>query len=434
MSPSPTQQKPWEVFDTRILPHLRAAMVFKELPIKKKTVRGWWCSCPFHNDTRTSLLLNPKNLLWYCFDGCGGGGPIEFVQKLHGTDWLGSFLKLAEQAHIDISPPDTGEDRWTDDDFRLCSDQYRRYLLMELFARHTQDELLSESSQAQLARDYLKRRGFSLEVVQALSLGLYTRQEEVGEFLEKRGQNFDEASALGIFHPQMVGRITSQWRDVHGRVINMWGRLMHESRPGQSTYVHLPCNAQLPPFGSVSVPFNLDRAARADKRDLIMFETPFKALLPYTIGLGFRIGPFPISSHSGLVKDQIDVLTDYLGEDGSLTLCMDYAPRTYGTERDRTMTIANMLNDLPFKLFVVDPIIMAEKKYTEPMEPDKFIMTHGGLTHGLDAFISILARCPGLNLYPEKTSGVESTLTHYIEKDLWGKWSRLIEDEILESD
>jgi DNA primase len=48
--------------------------------------------CPFHDDGEPSLVVTPAKNLWHCF-GCQiGGGPLDWVMKLHGV----SFRHAAE--------------------------------------------------------------------------------------------------------------------------------------------------------------------------------------------------------------------------------------------------------------------------------------------------------------------------------------------------
>ena len=425
---------PWDAFDSEILPHLTHFIVFGDLTESKKSTRSCWTPCPFHQDRCRSFLINPKNLIWYCKEGCGGGGPVEYIQQELGCSWIEAAQTLARRIGKDFPQAGTKGNSWTEDDFKHCRERNLRHVLLELFSRQTQKLLLSDRPLAGTARGYLDKRGFSLEIIRILSFGLYTCQEDLAEFVEINQQYLETALAMGMLQPDWVGRITGQWRDIHGRVINVWGRYPGKTPHGQKRYITLSRPWTDQPFGHISTPFNLDRAARAGKRDLLLVESPLKALLPYTLGLGFKIGPFPIASNTRLIEDQRDILADYLGENGSLTLCMNYDPKSYGTERDRTMEMVKKIGESPYRVFTVDPILMAESNFTSAIEPDTFILTHGGQVRGLEAFVSILARCPGLRIVPDKTDDGDGALTRYIERDLWGNWSRLVEDEILESE
>ncbi|MCK6563607.1 MAG: CHC2 zinc finger domain-containing protein [Dehalococcoidia bacterium] len=59
--------------------------------------------CPFHGDTRPSLVVYPAQRSYYCF-GCGAGGDvIDFVSRLHRVDFREAVALLAG-AHVPAMP------------------------------------------------------------------------------------------------------------------------------------------------------------------------------------------------------------------------------------------------------------------------------------------------------------------------------------------
>jgi len=59
--------------------------------------------CPFHGDTRPSLVVYTANRSYYCF-GCGAGGDvIDFVSRLHRVDFREAVALLAG-AHVPAMP------------------------------------------------------------------------------------------------------------------------------------------------------------------------------------------------------------------------------------------------------------------------------------------------------------------------------------------
>ena len=54
--------------------------------------------CPFHGDSRPSLVLYPASQSYYCF-GCGAGGDvIDFMSRLHRVDFREAVALLAGEA------------------------------------------------------------------------------------------------------------------------------------------------------------------------------------------------------------------------------------------------------------------------------------------------------------------------------------------------
>ena len=66
----------------------------------KKTGKGYFVQCPFHEDDTASLSITPKKKLWQCF-GCGASGDvISFIQKKEGCSFPEAAKKLAEMENI----------------------------------------------------------------------------------------------------------------------------------------------------------------------------------------------------------------------------------------------------------------------------------------------------------------------------------------------
>jgi hypothetical protein len=55
--------------------------------------------CPFHDDRNPSLSFNLDKGVWTCHAGCGGGGLIEFEQKLNGGTREEAWARILEVVH-----------------------------------------------------------------------------------------------------------------------------------------------------------------------------------------------------------------------------------------------------------------------------------------------------------------------------------------------
>ena len=55
--------------------------------------------CPFHDDAEPSLVVTASKNLWHCFGCQTGGGPIDWVMKIHGV----SFRHAVELLKADLS-------------------------------------------------------------------------------------------------------------------------------------------------------------------------------------------------------------------------------------------------------------------------------------------------------------------------------------------
>lgn len=72
------------VEEARRLPIVRLA---RTLGLGEAVRKGdeWAVLCPFHDDHRPSLRLNPEKRAWYCFVCSEGGDAIELVMKVRGV-------------------------------------------------------------------------------------------------------------------------------------------------------------------------------------------------------------------------------------------------------------------------------------------------------------------------------------------------------------
>ncbi|MBN2272569.1 MAG: hypothetical protein JXN61_18295, partial [Sedimentisphaerales bacterium] len=61
--------------------------------------------CPFHEDHRPSMNVNPQKQIFKCF-ACGAGGDVfKFVQMRENLTFPQAIERLAERANIKLEPP-----------------------------------------------------------------------------------------------------------------------------------------------------------------------------------------------------------------------------------------------------------------------------------------------------------------------------------------
>src|SRR4030042_6899847 len=58
--------------------------------------------CPFHEDHKPSLNVNPDKQIFKCFACSAGGDVIKFVQMREGLSFMRAVERLAERAGIKI--------------------------------------------------------------------------------------------------------------------------------------------------------------------------------------------------------------------------------------------------------------------------------------------------------------------------------------------
>ena len=153
-------KQPWEVFDEEILPYLSAESLFGDLPLLNRDGNFWQARCPIHgDDERSTFSINPERLEWNCDLGCGGGGPVQYLQKVRGLPWMYAARELALLAAVDPTVLEPWQGRWTAEDFKRHQRLEQRSSLLGMFVAYTHS--IFTSSAGETIRHYLaERRGF----------------------------------------------------------------------------------------------------------------------------------------------------------------------------------------------------------------------------------------------------------------------------------
>ncbi len=231
------------------------------LPLKRAGT-NFVALCPFHREKTPSFHVNPSRQLFRCF-GCGAGGSVvRFVMDFEGMEFLPALRKLAERVGIAIQEQDQGESSG-----HLSALKHLHGESAQWFHNR-----LMRGSDAQAARDYLKRRGIDAEVARAWQIGY---APESWDALVRWAQGKGFAAPLliesGLAKPRSEGeepkglydrfrnRVMFPIRNESGEVLAFSGRTLFsdESVP---KYVNSPETAI---FTKGKVLFGLDKSRRA---------------------------------------------------------------------------------------------------------------------------------------------------------------------------
>src|SRR2546428_9202818 len=86
------------------------AVVQRRVPLKKSGHAGKGL-CPFHGEKTSSFYVVPDKKMFHCF-GCGvSGDAIKFVMQTEGRSFREAVEQLANEAGVDLTPPDAEEAR-----------------------------------------------------------------------------------------------------------------------------------------------------------------------------------------------------------------------------------------------------------------------------------------------------------------------------------
>ncbi|MEX0913847.1 MAG: DNA primase, partial [Demequina sp.] len=217
--------------------------------------------CPFHDERSPSFHVRPGAGRWHCF-GCGEGGDvIEFVMRMDGLPFAEAVEYLAERAGVTLRYESGGGPR------KEGTAGMRKRLLE---AHRVAAEFFVEGLQtpeAQIARDFLKERGFGKEAAEQFGLG-YAPQgwSHLLDHLRGKGFTEPELRATGLMsegqrgiYDRFRGRLIWPIRDVTGEVIGFGARKLYEDDQGPK-YLNTPETAL---YKKSQVLYGLDMAKGA---------------------------------------------------------------------------------------------------------------------------------------------------------------------------
>jgi DNA primase len=210
--------------------------------------------CPFHSERTPSFYVFPETQTWRCFGACAtGGDAVGFVMRQEGLSFSEALRKLAEESGVAV--PD-----------RKARLQASPLVQANREAAAFYHDFLQRSSEAQPVRDYVQKRGFTTESVQAFQLGLAPQD---GEALKSRllalGFAEDVLVDAGLLIRTPEGRSRDRFRgrlifpiwDAQGQVVGFSGRSLDGSEP---KYMNTP---KTPLFDKGHLLYGLHRASEA---------------------------------------------------------------------------------------------------------------------------------------------------------------------------
>jgi len=245
--------------------------------------------CPFHNEKTPSFFVFPDTQRWRCF-GCGKGGDIfTFVMEYEGWDFRTALEELGREAGVEVRP-------LTPTQVKAAAEEDRLRLAMKA-ATDYYHQLLLSAPQAEKARQYLKRRGFTTETNETFQLGYSLKSwDALRTHLLGKGFTLEELVNAGLLVKKEDGGTYDRFRDRlmipicdrRSRIIAFGGRVL--SPHDEPKYMNSP---QTPLFDKSQVLFGLDRASQAirDSDFVIIVEGYMDVMIPYQEGYKNIVAP-----------------------------------------------------------------------------------------------------------------------------------------------
>jgi DNA primase len=232
------------IFDQSIVNQVQQAndivdLISEHVSLKKKG-REMVGLCPFHDDHRPSMYVNPTKQIFKCF-ACGAGGSIfTFVQMRENLTFPQTLRRLAERAGIKLKPLKTQDSRPKTDD--VDPNELAR---VNAWAAKYFQQNLNDLGKGKNARDYIAERKITPESIEQWQIGLAITQNDLlraakaknipTRLLQQAGLVASQAGA-GLAD-KFVNRLMFPITDVTGRVIGFGGRTL-DNAPAK--YINSP--------------------------------------------------------------------------------------------------------------------------------------------------------------------------------------------------
>jgi DNA primase len=216
--------------------------------------------CPFHEERTPSFVVYPDSGRWQCFGACAtGGDAFSFLMRLYNVPFREALEIMARRTGVELEPPSVEAEARRERDDRL-----REAVAAAAEAFHT---ALMRSRAGEVAREYLRRRGFSHVVARDFQLGWAPAERTATrDALREQGYDDEELLAAGLVRLRddgslvdtFRGRLTFPIRDAQGRTVGFGARTLEPD--GVPKYLNSPQSGL---FDKGHLLYGLDRARQA---------------------------------------------------------------------------------------------------------------------------------------------------------------------------
>ena len=347
--------------------------------------------CPWHDDSRPSLQVNPERQSFKCWVCDVGGDAFSFVMKAEGMEFREALELLAERAGVQLhrqqrqgGEPDGSGSGTT----RLAKaeDDKRTLYRVLAWAEEEYHRCLITAPEAEAGRAYLAERGITAESIRRFHLGFAPDRWDwllerahgtpwTGPLLERAGL-VRRRELGGGFYDWFRGRVMFSIRDARSRPVAFGGRVLPQLADDRSAkYINSP---ETPLFSKSRELYGLDLARDKFKQagGAVVMEGYTDCLMAHQHGLENVVAVLG----TALGERHLQLLRRYTD---SITLVLD------GDEAGRRRT--NEILDSLLALFEKIQVDLRILTLPQGLDPCDFIATHGSdpfrqlLTQAVDA-------------------------------------------------
>jgi len=340
--------------------------------------RGYKALCPWHDDSRPSLQINPDRQSFKCWVCDVGGDVFQFVMKMDGISFPEALKLLADKAGIPLQRNSRPANQITGD----AEDKQTLYRAMA-WAEQQYHQCLLHAPEAEPARRYLAQRRIDPDSIGRFRLGF---APDAWDWLLNRARGASLSprvlETVGLvaarqngpgYYDRFRSRVLFPIRDPQGRSVALGGRVLPGPAANETAkYINSP---ETPLFSKNRMLYGLDvaRAALLKSRAALVMEGYTDCLIAQQCGfsnavavLGTALG----ERHIRLLRGTVDRI--YLTLDG------DEA----GMRRTNEV----------LELFVAEQIDLRIVTLPDDLDPADFLLERGAAAfqHYLDNAVDAL--------------------------------------------
>ncbi|HLE18777.1 MAG TPA: DNA primase, partial [Syntrophales bacterium] len=277
----------------------------------KKAGRNFLGICPFHSEKTPSFTVNREKQMYYCF-GCGEGGHVfTFLMKMSNMTFPEAARHLAKKTGVVIP-----ERTMTQKERSQYSAREKINSINEMATVYFVRNIASPAGQR--ARDYLKARGISDDVVREFRLGyagdgwrtlknFFDQKHIPSEIIIQAGLvvSKNETDGEGSCYDRFRERLIFPIEDESGRVIAFGGRVIGDGEP---KYLNSP---ETPVFSKGKNLYGLNRGKESIRKNgyAILVEGYFDLIALWNVGITNVVATLG----TALTKEQVELIRRYTG-------------------------------------------------------------------------------------------------------------------------
>lgn len=281
----------------------------------KKTGKNYKGLCPFHSEKTPSFTVNEDKQIFYCFGCHTGGNVITFLMRHENMSFPETVRHLAKRYGIEIPEDERGKGQGA----RGKSENEVMFSVNQTALEFFIKNLFHDSRGAQTARDYLKKRGLTDDIVREFKIGYapdswnslldFLRYKKFPLALaEKTGLIIKKQSSTSStqYYDRFRNRLMFPIMDVQGRVIGFGARTLGSD---DAKYLNSP-ESVLFKKGEVFYGIHQAKAAISKTNSALIVEGYFDLIALHQYGFKNSVA----TMGTALTENHLRKLRNYAGE------------------------------------------------------------------------------------------------------------------------